>query len=73
VEAARKTAATDVEKNMSNHEKSLPKNLIRPLSVQDLASKGFQKPTLSSQMHIASGARDKEDYSEGTTISKGKI
>jgi hypothetical protein len=53
--------------------RTLPKNLIRPLPVQDLEGEGFRRSALSiadSQMHI--GGRNEENYEGGAVVNIGE-
>jgi hypothetical protein len=57
-----------VMKILSSRAKALPKNLIRPLSVQDPKGEELQRKcsgNLLSRSPVHTGARDGEDYGSG--------
>jgi hypothetical protein len=50
--------------------KTLPKNLIRPLSVQDLEDEGFRRPALLiADAPLRSGRRE---LKSGSTMKRGE-
>jgi hypothetical protein len=57
-----------VVKILSSRAKALPKNLIRPLSVQDPKGEELQRPTLP--FADARRARDGEDYGSGAATRR---
>ena len=56
-----------VAKIVEQSRRALPKNLIRPLPVQDLKGERFRRPAL-----LFAGARDGEDYGGGAAVRGGK-
>jgi hypothetical protein len=55
------------DKITSSRVRTLPKNLIRPLPVQDLKADGFRGDLLS-QMHV--GGRDGKNYDGGAAVGR---
>jgi hypothetical protein len=69
VEAA-KLAGTTRQKITSSRVKTLPKNLIRPLPVQDLEDEGFRRPALLiAYARLRSGRRE---LKSGSAMKRGK-
>jgi hypothetical protein len=69
VEAA-KSAGSTRQKITSSRAKTLPKNLIRPLPVQDLENEGFRRPALLiADARLRSGRRELKG---GSAMKRGE-
>jgi hypothetical protein len=67
---AAKSAGSTRQKITSSRVKTLPKNLIRPLPVQDLEDEGFRKPALLiADARLRSGRRQLKG---GSAMKRGE-